>query len=413
MNVIDLKSSIKKDKPNAKFVKDSIRTERVNSRTGEIVVENVVLIMLKNTETNVSIPHPLTEFLDKWKHYAYSTVERRAKEIVPFLNYILIDNFNLYGLSSLRDITFKHGEDFLNEVSPNVKKETLIRYESTLTEFYYFLAKKNILNDVDIDDFTVFKKLVDGKVKESIASPFDNIIYNRNSRKSNLLHHIPTELIIPFLDTAIRNKPQIALGVYFQMFGGLRSGEVVNLTRESITCKGAYGINGMVLDVKKRDLRPDLPSNEDKGEVKKERFQVVLPVSGITDELFKSHLQHIGYNKETGALFLTNEGLGMTVSNYRRYFNDLKKIFIQKLRDSGNSTLEGYALSLSSKKWSTHIGRGIFSNMVADVADNATQIALARGDDNLDSAITYLSDCSTLTKKVESNLNSMYRDLLK
>lgn len=413
MSIINIADYSTLKKPNIKFTKESVTIEKLNERTGEVIPVDKVLIMIKNLSTGASLPHPLTEFLNKWKNCKFSTQERHAAEIVPFLNYILIDNYEVYNIGSLWDIDIEHGEDFLNELAIDKARNTVRQYESTLTEFYYFLAKKELLKNVTLDAFDI-QTSVDkkGQVVTKINSPFYNIELPKKQSKSNLLHHLPKELIIPFLDTAIRYTPKIALGVYFQFFGGLRVGEVVNLTRDAITTKGSFGENGMILNIKKRNLRPDLLSNEGKGEVKRERYQIVIPIPRFSDELLKSHLNTYGYNLETGALFTNRDGLGMTERSYREQFGRLKAIFLKQLKHSGNSTLEGYGLTLASKKWSTHLGRGVFSNMIADIADNATQIALARGDKSLDSALSYLSDSSKIAGKVQENLNFMYRDLI-
>ena len=401
----------KKENREISFVKESVRVDKVITRTGDIEQRDYILIMLKNLKTGVSVPHPLTEFLRKWRNCSYSTIERRATEIIPFLNYILIDNAHKYGVSCLWEIMFEHGEDFLNEIGIGKARKTVVQYESTLTEFYYFLAKKKFLENISEDNFSIVEKKIKGRIIKQIISPFENVEYPRKLKNKNILHHLPKELIFAFIDTAIVHTPRIALGVYFQFFGGLRIGEVVNLTRESIISKGAFGENGLILNVKKRDLRPDLLNNRGKGEVKKPRYQVIINVNELMVNLLKNHLQTYKYNKETGAIFLNKRGLAMTEEDYRYYFSTLKKKFIERLTNSNNTKMQGYAVTLYEKKWSSHIGRGVFSNLIADMADNATQIALARGDSSLEAALSYVSDSSKVIRKVEDNLNSLYKNM--
>lgn len=401
---------------NIRFTKETLRTEKINKDTGEAIIRNEVFIVYKDYLTGFSFPHPLTEFLRKWRNNRFSTMNQKAKDIVPFLNYILIDNSEIYKLNSLWEITFQHGNDFLNYKGESVSKGTVQQYEQTLTQFYYFLAEKLLLKYIGLNNFKTITKMVNQKTITTIASPFDEVYYPNKSKKSEKIHEIANELILPFIDTAIMHAPYIALGIYFQFFGGLRIGEVVNLTREAITEAGSYGLNGFVLNLRKRDLRPDITSNEGKGEVKKDRYQVVMPILGLSYKLFKSHIETYGYNKQSGALFLNqtgkSKGLAMTEPNYRYHFNRVKTIFLKRLRNSCDSLLKGHAERLGMKNWSTHIGRGIFSNLIADVSDNAMKIAIMRGDSSLDSALVYLSDCSSMAKKVEQNLNSMYRSLL-
>lgn len=412
MTVVDINSIATKSIKNIRFAKESVRVEKINQKTGEIIVKDYIIIVLRNMDTGVIVPHPISEFLNKWKNKSYSVKMRRATEIVPFLNYILIDNAKKYGINSLWDITFEHGEDFLNDKSLEVTRKTILQYESTLTEFYFFLTKKKLLHTISIDDFELIERRQGARVITTCLSPFQNVDYPSRGRNQNILHHLPNELIIPFIDTAIRKTPRIAFGVYLQFFGGLRIGEVTNLTRESITSKGAFGENGLVANIEKRDLRPDLFDNRGKGEPKKPRYQVVIPIKGLTVELFQNHLKQYKPCKETGALFVNKDGLALTADSYRYYFSKLKAAFIERLRVSNNLTLNTYALTLKTKKWNSHLGRGVFSNMVADVADNALEIALSRGDSSLESALSYLSDSSKISKAVEENIASMYTEML-
>ena len=62
-------------------------------------------------------------------------------------------------------------------------------------------------------------------------------------------------------------------------------------------------------------------------------------------------------------------------------------------------------------KWSTHIGRGIFSNVIASVSKNILEIAQARGDSQLDSSLTYLSDSDKMAMMLFENDKEMWKSL--
>lgn len=392
-------------KANVRFIKEVI--ERPILSNGEEKIKESVVILLKNLDNNRCVIHPLTSFLLQWDNCELNTILKVANEIVPFLNYILIDNCDSYELNSLWDITFEHGSDYLNVLGETRSRSTVKSTERTLTKFYFFLTKKKLLKTIVLEDFTFTKKTNgSGHKTESISSPFEGVIYP-DAELKNILHHLPNELVLPFLNTALYKVPRIALGVYLQMFGGLRIGEVVNISKGNITLKGPYGQNGMVVRVQKQPLRPDLKNNDGKGGVKTPRYQTIFSCFGLLSKLYKYHLDRFDVDGEV-ALFVNSDGNALTERSYRGDFEKLKEEFISTLEKSDDLKLRGYGISLRQKKWSTHIGRGVFSNLVSDVADTAVEIALARGDKSLDSALSYTSDAEKLAKKVESNLNKMH-----
>ena len=59
-------------------------------------------------------------------------------------------------------------------------------------------------------------------------------------------------------DLAIRYTPRIALGLYFQIFGGLRYAEVVSLDYNKIHFNLGDNANAVYVDIADTDLRPDL-----------------------------------------------------------------------------------------------------------------------------------------------------------
>ena len=67
-----------------------------------------------------------------------------------------------------------------------------------------------------------------------------------------------------------------------------------------------------------------------------------------------------------------------------------------------------YAVFLESYKWSTHIGRGTYSNIVAQNANNIGEIAVMRGDSSLSSSLPYLNDNRSVGKKVQDTFDFFY-----
>lgn len=98
----------------------------------------------------------------------------------------------------------------------------------------------------------------------------------------------------------------------------------------------------------------------------------------------------------------------MSAKSYRQYFNKLKKEFIRLLQQSPNIQDKLLAHHLNISKWSTHIGRGLFSNLLAEIAQNPYDISVPRGDSSILSALSYLKKTSRFKIKLEERVNHMH-----
>ncbi|MFJ7738754.1 hypothetical protein ACIQ2D_20800 [Lysinibacillus sp. NPDC097287] len=399
-------------------------TETLPNGKNHIVDKIMIMLEQKKSGYAVSVIHPISEFihlpLKKGGIPSLKTQEQIANSIVNFLNFVFIEGQTKYKLSSIKDLLFEHGEDYLNVyglVGRNnapVKKETVKRCEWNLTRFYYFLVQKNILNYITIDDFDLKEYNNDAlEVKRKPESPFINVNYPNDEEQENLIHDLPRELIIPFIQTAYTYTPRIALGVAFQCFGGLRVGEVVNIARTGITPSGEFGLYGFQIKIQNRDFRPELKNIKGKGTVKKRRRQGVFPFNGdLLQLLYKTHIEKYKAIDGTNALFSNRDGKAMEKFTYQREFRKLKNKFLTLLLESKDPLLRTYGLELSSAKWSTHIGRGIFSNLIAAEATNVLQVMTARGDDDPTSSIRYLNNTDRMLRLLKGNYDDMYMSLL-
>lgn len=414
-----------------KFFNKSIKvaTTLIN---GKEITEERILIMVEQSKNGVkkTVVHPITEFihtpLKTGGIPSIKTQNQVANYIVNFLNFILIENYHIYKVNNITGLLFEHGTEYLttygqtgrtNKAKP-IKKSTVQRCEKYLTQLYYFLAKKNVLKHITVKDFDFTDYTYDDlSIKKIPESPFNRVQYpNTNTENDiNLIHDIDTELIIPFILTANEYTPRIALGVAFQCFGGLRVGEVVNITTTGITPCGNYGEFGFQIKLQDRNFRPELKSISGNGTVKKKRRQGIFPFfdGKLLQMLYKKHLKKYKATDGSNALFSNTKGQAMPKFTYEYYFNKLKEQFLKKLGESENSTLRNHGLVLKSCKWSTHIGRGIFSNLVAEQAQNILQVMSYRGDTNAQSSLPYVLGTNKSKKKLTENYNDMYTDILK
>lgn len=209
-------------------------------------------------------------------------------------------------------------------------------------------------------------------------------------------------------DTAKDIAPDIYLGLLLQFAGGLRASEIVSVEYGNIGFINDGGIFALKLKLEDKDLRPDL-STAFIAKVKRNRTQIVLPIFG--DRLKEAYETHVKlYRRENvNAVFIDKNGNPMTVNTYWKRFNRVKKNFIKRLYECQDLEVQEYALFLECFRWSTHIGRGTFSNIVAENANNIGEIAIIRGDTNLSSSLPYLNDNRSVEKKVQNTFKQFYR----
>ena len=265
----------------------------------------------------------------------------------------------------------------------------------------------------------ILNKAINKVGKMYIVSPFKQsniykVDYPDKGTKSNKLFNIESDIANIFLEFARKNYPNIALGVAFQFMGGLRRGEVVNLTVDSIE-----------LDDKKKYLKVDIKDRQDElfydrnvktntSQVKKERLG--QPVFNFNSELYEIWTEHLKYRAlnrrdNTKALFIDAKGNPMSGITYYRNFTKLKSDFINFLE---GESYEGLVNLFTKKRWSTHIGRHIFTNHLKekgcldmyDKSSQARQLMILRGDSSVQSAEDYI-DKTRIIENVTKQINKV------
>ncbi|MGE7272161.1 hypothetical protein ACQKK5_11960 [Brevibacillus panacihumi] len=183
------------------------------------------------------------------------------------------------------------------------------------------------------------------------------------------------------------------------MFGGLRAGEVANIRVIDITPYGdSHASGGMKVSIVTQDLRKDIGDKSGTSQVKRERKQFVFNIKDVLPLLYKEHMKRYSLSDRSqkssiyDPLFINRDGKAMTGKSIRYYSNKIKAEFIRELLASDNPDAVITALNLQSTKWSFHIGRSIFTNLTAKTAKNPYEVALAKGDLSIYSALTYMSD---------------------
>lgn len=396
--------------------------DNVHYINGRVIKERVVGIGIKDKKTNRVYPSPLTHYIRTYYRGAsksLSSQRNAAYEVIKFLNYInkQIENESTEFMNlkheGLFGLKLTHGSQYISYLSLKARNEELssdyiYRIESYLIKFYQWLSANQIIHE---------------KINAEKDSPFNNLeletIYpGRDERLSEKLVDFGEnryELVQRFIKIAQDVAPDITLGICFQFFGGLRTGEVVNLTKEAIESPYFWdntnlGENKFILKIRERhkELFQNKTNLQHEG-VKRPRNQALL-TNPLLSQVYKEHKQYLERLnnqkniKNPNALFIAKRtGEAMSGKTYTELFNKIKKEFLQSLSDEGR--MNDY-LFLTDKKWSTHIGRGIFTNFLLQVGATIPEIAIARGDKNLSSVMSYVEEKNALqlTKEAIDNI---------
>lgn len=359
-----------------------------------------IYIALCNTKTGEYLISPFSDFLNEFAGKKTITVSLAADITARFLNYVIFQKNK-----TIDTLTIQDGTDYLNSIVDTAQKKTQEEYARYITKFYDFLAKKDALKAVAPKDLKYSTNIFGHQVLEN---PFTGSFLEGERNDAELIHNIEPEYLYTFIKTAMDEVPDIALGVFLQCFGGLRKSEVISLEYKNISIRTIGDRKSIQLTLKDKDLREDISTAFLSG-CKKNRIQTVLPAyDDLLWELYEKHKKR--YKKEgCSAVFVDTGGRPMTDATYYRRFRILKNKFIERLRNSDDFDAKSYAVYLSTYKWSTHLCRGIFSNLIAEHTDNIMEIAAWRGDSNLSSALTYLTDKKKMDKNALQVLNELYK----
>lgn len=395
---------------------------------GDLVKTKAITIVLKDIISNQTFPHPLTHFIYKYYHRNSGSINTEmavANVVVSFLNFVIKKNGQdqkFYYVNGISDITEEHANLFLQncvEERAN-KRSTIEKKENYLSKFYKYLWDEGILKykpsfkmvsiirDSGVKtvyklDF-LYKKTDDSLIREKIKR---KDIVPQSDETSEHRHTIRILYIREVLLIAKCEVPSIAFAIALQIFGGLRKGEVLNLTRTSLKPQNGYkyGERGLVVEIRDRqDLLFSRFSDTTKEQVKNPRDQACL-IDPILCNLYKFHsdvvLKKIKNPSYANALFYDDDGNPMSGDTFDNRFLKLKNSYLGMLLGV-TGRYQDY-LDFSQTKWRSHIGRGIFTNMCLDAGFNEKQTAVLRGDKSTKSMESYF-DIITATHNIRKAL---------
>lgn len=379
----------------------------------------VVSIMIHDLNTNLHVPHPITEFITVKYAYRGKSLNSQllpARVVCRFLNYILksIDQkdklFMQLSVTGLKNLNLYHGSNFISHLTrTGLSRNTIKLYESVLTNFFVFLSENEYINESINIQYNYYQD------KRTVKSLFQNSYLQTkypSSRKSNNILKLKDfgknryELMTLFIQITRAVSTDIALGICLQFYGGLRKGEIVNITKSDLK---VVENESMIVHIKdnRHILFPHLKDTSNEFPKRTNYLSSRLCKQIIMDIpiVWEIYFEHIKYLKTVNArnkdaMFLNKDGNAMSGKVYIRRFNKIKRRFLEELLIQGR--YEDYTL-LSETSWSTHIGRGIYSNILFDMELTPTQIAIARGDTNINSSMEYVDEKSTINA-IKDNL---------
>ncbi|HFK1475470.1 MULTISPECIES: site-specific integrase [Bacillus cereus group] len=404
-----------------KFVRKEVTVnEMIRGKMRNI---KVITIGVLEESTGIVYPHPISEFIKRqYEFYGKSlnSSDAPARVVCRFLNFCLQkieeghEEFIVLKDKGINGLERRHGSQYLTHCSlEGLQKETVEYYEKYLSAFYIFLKEMNWIDEVfplegkkNSSGDTVYRSIFRDP---SLGTRFPS--RNTSKRKVSKLKDFGedrNQLTAQFIRIAMDIAEEIALGLCFQFYGGLRRGEVVNVSRGDLIVS-----EGESMEVQIRDNRNKffsrLKDTKSENPKRLNYLQTDMCRQTILDndlvwEVYRKHQKRIDYMIKSGkcknpsALFLDGDGETMSGKVYDRRFQKVKKVFLESLMGHKDYEL------LSGTFWSTHVGRGVFTNMLIDMGFTPTQLAIARGDRNLSSSMAYIDETLT-TKQIQQAVN--------
>lgn len=373
-------------------------------RSGVLKKERVTNIGLLDRITGFIAPHPLSHFIVNKFENLSNTSLNPAREIVKFLNFIFerveerhIDYLQMYN-NGLYELRLIHGSQYICHLTDKeVSRKHVKRVEHYLTAFYKYLQDNQLVKeDFKIEQVVIHKS--ESYTKKITLSPFLRSYLNTRYPKRDIDNNLIKlkdfggnryNLVRELINIARDVQPEIAFGICLQIWGGLRRGEVVNLTKTSLGPSHHFGLRNATVDIKDRQIAlfPHLKDTK-KEQVKRPRLQIVFP-SELLNEVYEEHMKALSKMKlkNKNALFVNKWGYPLSGSSYEYKFKKVKRVLLERLENT-EGRLEDYQ-TLTSGYWGTHIGRGIFTNFLLDMGMTPQEIMLLRGDKGINTSLEY------------------------
>ena len=347
--------------------------------------------------------------------------------ICSMLNYVLIEQYETFGVNHLFKIKKEMLEAFFNDYALKKQqngtykdKQTINRCVTVVTEFFRKLNLKYggymelSANDLYCEKTSLSKR---GKIQRKHIPNFQ--IRGVFSEKI-IFRDIPTKVLQIIISNAFRYTPEIAFAICLQAFAGLRPGEVCNVRQECSPLGSGLSITTIDGVVKKVeiDLSTEYVLRSDKiqcGGLKKKRRQRVYPafLSAFCQvyDFHKKRLQN-SCESEYCPMFIDSNGNAMTYFSYQYKFRCLITKYVRTaLLNHNDPECRLYGQLLYENSLGLHSLRHWFSVQLVLMGEDIAGMQYWRGDTSPDSALVYLQNKGDLEKEL-SAANELFANFL-
>lgn len=346
-----------------------------------------------------------------------SDANAKMHYICMMLNYVLIDNYEIYRIDHVFKVTKEMLTCFFMDYALGLKsggghrgKQSIENCVHAVTLFYrkliykyggYVTMKKGELYR-EAEVYTRNGKLVKKQVPDfQIRGVPEN---------KDIFRDIPTKVLKILMNLAVRYRPDIAFTMGLEAFAGLRPGEVCNVRQEG-SPKGS-GIIFTWLDGRivraEIDLTHEFAMRSDGvvcGSIKKERKQSVYPpFLEAFQTLYGYHKAFLStrtFETDFCPMFVNANGMAMTYENYFSRFQSLVDDHLRPiLLSHSDPECRLYGQMLCENRLGPHALRHWFSVQLALRGEDVAQLQFWRGDKNPESAFDYLQNKGDLIREL-------------
>lgn len=346
-----------------------------------------------------------------------SDANARMHYICMMLNYVLIDNYEIYRIDHVFNVTKAMLIDFFTDYAINLKSNggyrsgaSVEKCIDSITFFFarliwkyggYVTLKRNELyreiQKVDRRGKTLKKSIPDFEIRYV-------------PEEKEIFRDIPTKVFTILMNLALRYTPDIAFAMGLQAFAGLRPGEVCNVRQE-----GSPKGSGLLLTyLDKKLIRADIDLTHEYamrsdgvecGKIKKERRQSVYPAFlEAFQQLYEWHklfLSSQTFEANYCPMFVNRNGMAMTYGNYYVRFQYLVDTHLRPLLlNHTDPECRIYGQMLCENKLAPHSLRHWFSVQLTLRGESIDQLQFWRGDKSPESALIYLQNKGELVKEL-------------
>lgn len=304
------------------------------NRSVRIPAENILFpcIGLYDQQTDILVASPGYERwylqLSRTSAQRSPTLQKKAFNICAFLNFLLwhtkCDSLNEVSVDILRDFLI----DFRETTDGDQRDPD--SWEKGITDVYNFLETYQKCNShlqysysaEDLITTTVVRNM--GSGRKAMVRETNKYFVKPPKKTKKKNRYLLEGYLALLLFEARKYDPMIALGIACQAYGGLREGEVVNLTRSSLQMidTGFGHIGAIKIDLTDEAVfAKEYQGKCEFGYIKKYRVQQIYPdfISQIV-ELYDEHDSLLGLKQAAdnpdAPLFVNAQGKPMTVDSY-------------------------------------------------------------------------------------------------